>query len=200
MGLNGIQVSASPRFRRSAPPPTVFSAPPVRRRATEPPPDTSIVLGLDPGTARTGYGLIAIRDEEPFFLECGCLVTTPQDSRWDRLRILFDQLTTLLDRVRPGHVVVEELFFNRNVNTAMAVGEARGVILLAAAQRGLGVTEFTPGEAKEAVTGYGSAKKNQVREAVMMHLSLTVPPRPDDASDALALALCHHFHARLNGA
>jgi len=157
------------------------------------------VLGLDPGTARTGYGLIAIRDEEPFFLECGCLITTPEHSRWDRLRLLFEQLTTLLDRVRPGCVVVEELFFNRNVNTAMAVGEARGVILLAAAQRGLAVTEFTPSEAKEAVTGYGQAKKNQVKEAVMMHLSLTVPPRPDDAADALALALCHHFHERLNG-
>ena len=157
-----------------------------------------VVLGLDPGTARTGWGLISIRGDEAIFLECGCLTTTPQDTRWDRLRILYDQVTALLDRTRPSCVVVEELFFNRTVNTAMAVGEARGILLLAAAQRGLEVHQFTPGEAKEAVTGYGSAKKNQVQEAVMMHLSLTEKPRPDDAADALALALCHHFHTLLS--
>lgn len=155
------------------------------------------MLGIDPGTARTGIGLVATYDDCVEYLEHDCFTTSPKDSREMRLRRLHEQLDALLQRVQVDQVVVEQLFFNRNVNTAMAVGEARGVILLAAAQHNLPVAEFNPVQVKEALTGYGHAKKTEVRAMVMMQLALEKPPQPDDASDALAIALTHIYYQDL---
>lgn len=163
------------------------------------PPNGRVILGLDPGSGRTGFGAVRRVGDELEFMECGCLSTTIGGAREKRLLELYTQLCDLFDRVRPDTAAVEELFFNRNVNTAMAVGEARGVILLVAAQRGVAIEEFTPSAVKEAVTGYGNASKSQVCEVVMMHLGLETKPRPDDASDGLALALCQIFHEDLGG-
>lgn len=159
--------------------------------------DRKVILGIDPGTARTGFGIIATFDDQVQYVEHGCITTTPKHSRSERLDILYRKLNSVLERVTVDELVVEQLFFNRNVNTAMAVGEARGVILLAGAQRGLPLYEFNPVQVKEALTGYGHAKKNQVREIVMMQLGLEEPPTPDDASDALAIALTHVYYRDL---
>lgn len=158
-----------------------------------------VVLGIDPGTARTGFGLVASLGDCLECVEHGCLTTSPKQGRAVRLRHLHQQLEALLSRTQVDEVVVEQLFFNRNVNTAMAVGEARGVILLAAAQHDLPVFEFNPVQVKEALTGYGHANKLQVRQMVMMQLGLEKPPQPDDASDALAIALTHIFYEKLAG-
>ncbi len=152
-----------------------------------------IVIGVDPGTARTGYGVLALEEGRVQALDFGCITTTPQQSREARLRTLYDGFSVVLQRAQPQHVVVEQLFFNRNVTTAMAVGEARGVILLAVAEQGARLAEYNAVQVKEALTGYGSASKDQVRQMVMMQLGLEKPPRPDDVSDALAIALCYLF-------
>lgn len=160
---------------------------------------SEIILGLDPGSGRTGFG--AIRDfgrNQADFVECGCLSTSPKVSREQRLRSLFEQLNELFGRVRPKVAVVEELFFSRNVTTAIAVGEARGVILLAAAQHDVPVVSYTATAVKEAVAGGGHASKQQVCAAVMHYLELEKKPTPDDASDGLAIALCHKFWEDLN--
>ena len=152
-----------------------------------------IILGLDPGSGRTGFGAISCTDDQVDFIECGCLSTSQKDCREMRLRDLFEQLCVMFDRVQPHVAVVEELFFNRNVTTAMVVGEARGVILLVAAQRNIPVVSYTASAVKQAVTGSGNAKKNEVCFAVMQYLDLEVKPKPDDASDGLAIAICHKF-------
>ena len=152
-----------------------------------------VILGLDPGSGRTGFGAIRCYDDNVDYVDCGCLSTFQKDSREQRLRILYDQLCLLFDRIKPDVAVVEELFFNRNVTTAMAVGEARGVILLTAAQRDIPVVSYTASAVKQAVTGSGNASKSEVCLAVMQFLDLTEKPRPDDASDGLAIALCRKF-------
>ncbi len=156
-----------------------------------------LILGVDPGTARTGVGVIALEGDMVELVEYDCLTTSPKDSRQDRLKVLYHKLDAFMNRIPVHQVVVEQLFFNRNVNTALSVGEARGVILLTAAQHEVPVSEFNPVQVKEALTGYGHAKKNQVCEMVMMQLGLEKPPRPDDASDALAIALTHVFFEAL---
>ncbi|MBI3927381.1 MAG: crossover junction endodeoxyribonuclease RuvC [Armatimonadetes bacterium] len=156
-----------------------------------------MVLGIDPGTARTGYGLVERQGDQVRFLEYGCITTSKNDSRAERLRQIHEELRGLMDRVAVHEIVVEKLFFNRNVNTAMAVGEARGVVLLTAAQYAIPVFEFNPNQVKQALTGYGQASKDQVRQMVMMQLGLEEPPRPDDASDALAIALTHIYYEDL---
>lgn len=152
-----------------------------------------IILGLDPGSGRTGYGAVRADGDEVTFLECGCISTNPKKNREERLLELHNQLSALFDRLRPEAVAVEELFFSRNVNTAMAVGEARGVILLAAAQSRVPVSSYNPMNVKEAVAGAGRAGKPEMTQAVMFTLGLTEKPTPDDAADGLALALCHLY-------
>lgn len=157
----------------------------------------TLVLGIDPGTATTGYGLI--RDQENGDLElvvCGVIQTPPDQPSHVRLSILFHQLNTLLSIHQPDECAVEKLFFQRNVSTAIEVGQARGVILLALAEAGLDLFEYTPNEVKQAVTGYGSADKKQVQEMIRVLLSLASAPHPDDAADALAVAVCHMNTAR----
>ena len=151
-----------------------------------------LVMGIDPGTATTGYGLV--RDRGNGALESisyGIIQTPAGQPAHHRLALLYHRLTELLLLHRPDSCAVEKLFFQRNVSTAIAVGQARGVLLLAIAEAGLDVFEYTPNEVKQAVSGYGSAGKKQVQEMVRVLLALPEIPRPDDAADALAVAICH---------
>lgn len=152
-----------------------------------------IVLGVDPGTALLGYGFVSTgRDgDAPRALDFGVVATQPSEAMPARLAGLYDRLVALIDAHRPDVLAVEQLFFARNVTTAIAVGQARGVVLLAAAKAGLDVVEYSPSEVKQAVVGYGKAEKGQMQEMVRLILGLEAPPRPDDAADALAVALCH---------
>jgi crossover junction endodeoxyribonuclease RuvC len=157
-----------------------------------------LVLGIDPGTATTGFGLVReLQDgslESPAF---GVILTPAHSPLSERLLLLHRQLTDLLLLHRPHSAAVEQLFFQRNVRTALSVGQARGVVLLTLAQAGLPAAEYTPLEVKLAVVGYGGAEKGQVQQMVRALLSLPDIPRPDDAADALAIAICHVHSARL---
>jgi crossover junction endodeoxyribonuclease RuvC len=149
-----------------------------------------IVLGIDPGTAMTGYGLVSRDGSRLRALDFGCLETMPDRELPQRLLLIHQGVSELIAAHSPDVVGVERLFFNKNVQTAFAVGQARGVVLLAAAQAGLPVHEYGPHEVKMAVTGYGKAPKDQVQRMVQAILGLTALPRPDDAADALAVAVC----------
>lgn len=151
----------------------------------------SIVLGIDPGTAILGYGVVATEGEALEAVDFGVLTTPASLPLTSRLLLLFEGLTQIMDRVQPTEVAVEQLFFSRNVQSAFSVGQARGVALLAAARRGLAVSEYTPQQVKQAVAGYGKATKIQVQSMVQVMLALQQMPQPDDAADALAIAICH---------
>jgi len=148
-----------------------------------------IVLGIDPGTAALGYGIVERGSGTLRMIDAGCLQTTPDSSLPVRLLAIHRLLEELIALHRPDVVAVERLFFSRNVQTAFGVGQARGVVLLAAAQAEVPVREATPSEVKVAVTGYGAADKEQVGRMVAVCLSLPEPPRPDDTADALAIAI-----------
>lgn len=152
----------------------------------------TLALGLDPGTATTGYGLVRLhRDGSLEAVDFG-IITTPKDMpASERLDLLYQELNAILDKFHPETAAVEKLFFQKNISTAIGVGQARGVLLLALAQKGLDVAEYTPNEVKQAVAGYGSADKRQVQEMVRVLLALPEIPKPDDAADALAVAICH---------
>ncbi|GFN23187.1 crossover junction endodeoxyribonuclease RuvC [Thermanaeromonas sp. C210] len=149
------------------------------------------ILGIDPGTATTGYGLIETGREGMRLHGYGCLRTRAGDPLPLRLASLYEQLTALIREMEPSSMAIEELFFNKNVRTALSVGQARGVVLLAAAHARLPVVEYTPLQVKQAVTGYGRAPKDQVQRMVQAILKLPELPAPDDAADALAVAVCH---------
>ena len=152
----------------------------------------TLVLGIDPGTATTGYGLV--RDREDGSLEpviFGTIKTPAGVPAHQRLSVLFHQINEILLLHRPNSCAVEKLFFQRNISTAIAVGQARGVLMLAISEAGLDMAEYTPNEVKQAVAGYGSAGKKQVQEMVRVLLSLPEIPTPDDAADALAIAITH---------
>ncbi len=153
-----------------------------------------IILGIDPGTARTGFGYISVSDGSNEFIDCGCITTSKETAKGERLAILYKELTSLLKNRRPDVMVVEQLFFNKNTLTALTVGEARGVILLAATLCGIPVTEYTPLQVKECLSGYGRATKQEVKEMVKIHLCLEKIKGPDDVADALAISLCHSFN------
>ena len=154
-----------------------------------------IVLGIDPGTAMTGYGLVERTGSRLRAVDYGCLETPAGMPLPERLLLIQDGLIDLIESHRPDLVAVERLFFNKNVQTAFAVGQARGVGLLTAARFGLPVHEYGPHEVKLAVTGHGRAEKVQVQRMVQVVLGLAVLPRPDDAADALAIAIClAHAH------
>ncbi len=157
-----------------------------------------LVIGIDPGTAITGYGLVRERADDSLEAVAYGVITTPARMPMpERLQRLFHQLQEILLLHRPEGGAVEKLFFQRNVTTAMTVGQARGVVLLALAEAGLAVAEYTPMEIKQAVAGYGGAPKRQVQEMVRALLGLEDIPRPDDAADALAVAICHLHSARM---
>jgi crossover junction endodeoxyribonuclease RuvC len=147
-----------------------------------------IVLGIDPGTAALGYGIVDSTAGRVREVDHGCLATSPDASLPDRLLAIHALVDELIEIHRPEVLAVERLFFSRNVQTAFAVGQARGVVLLAAAQHGVRVREATPNEVKSAIAGYGAADKEQVQRMVQMVLGMPERPRPDDAADALAIA------------
>ena len=147
-------------------------------------------LGIDPGTARLGYGVVDDQPQ-PRAVAFGVVETSASESMPARLSRLFDEVSALIVEHRPEALAVEQLFFARNVTNALAVGQARGVVLLAAARAGVPVAEYTPSEVKQAISGYGKADKSQMQEMVRIILGLAQTPRPDDAADALAIALCH---------
>ena len=156
-----------------------------------------IVLGIDPGTAITGYGLVCEDDGQAAAVAYGA-ITTPSDLAMpDRLLLIHRALRDVIDQHQPDQAAVEQLFFNKNVRTALAVGQARGVVLLTLAQAGLPIYEYTPLEVKQAVTGHGRADKAQVQQMVTLLLNLSKIPKPDDVADALAVALCHLHSAKL---
>ncbi|MDY7041524.1 MAG: crossover junction endodeoxyribonuclease RuvC [Chloroflexota bacterium] len=155
------------------------------------------ILGVDPGTAITGYGLVHEGQGKLTVVEYGVVTTSSQLTLAERLLKIHQELSELVSRHAPSAVAVEKLFFSRNVRTAMAVGQARGVALLAAAQAGLPVYEYTPLEVKLAIAGYGGASKEQVQQMVQLLLGLEEVPRPDDAADAIAVAVCHLHSSRL---
>ena len=158
--------------------------------------DSSIVLGIDPGIAITGYGLCKEHPDGSIeTLMYGVIETKPKDPVEVRLLILYEQIKAIILLHQPQQAAVEKLFFQKNVKTAMVVGQARGVVLLALAEAGMPVSEYTPLEIKQSISGYGGATKNQVQEMVRMLLTLDDIPRPDDAADALAVAICH-LHSR----
>ena len=149
-----------------------------------------IILGVDPGTAALGYGIIERNGGRLRAIDYGCLVTSPDIGLPERLLAIHSLLDELIQLHEPAVVAVERLFFSRNAQTAIAVGQARGVILLAAAQHGRPVREATPNEVKVAVAGYGAADKAQVQRMVQLVLGMAELPTPDDAADALAVAIC----------
>lgn len=156
-----------------------------------------LVIGIDPGIATTGYGLVQEAQDGSLRLVTYGVIETPSGMPLpERLLLLHSQLSEILLLHHPFSGAVEKLFFQRNVRTAMTVGQARGVALLALAQAGLPAAEYTPLEVKQAVVGYGAADKNQVQKMVRALLGLADIPKPDDAADALAVAICHAHSAR----
>jgi len=149
-----------------------------------------IILGIDPGTAALGYGIVERNGGRLRAIDYGCLETSPDLPMPERLLAIHGLVSGLVELHQPAIVAVERLFFSKNAQTAMAVGQARGVVLLAAAQHGRPVREATPNEVKSAIAGYGAADKEQVQRMVQLVLGMSERPRPDDAADALAIAVC----------
>lgn len=151
------------------------------------------ILGIDPGLAIVGYGVIEASGNNFKPIDYGCILTDKDMGFPYRLKYIYESMNQLIEKYNPDEVAIEELFFNKNVKTAIAVGQARGVEILSVVNNGLDIYEYTPLQIKQAVTGYGRADKNQVQEMVKMLLNLRDIPKPDDAADALAIALCHGF-------
>jgi len=153
------------------------------------------ILGLDPGLARTGYGIIDVTKRVPKLVKYGCVITQPKKPHANRLQIIYLELRRVIDKFKPDVVAVEKLFFAKNVKTALKVAEARGIAILAAVSKRVKIEEFTPLEVKLSVVGNGRASKPQVQYMLKHLLSdLKEIPKPDDAADALAIALCY-FHS-----
>ncbi len=149
------------------------------------------ILGIDPGYATTGFGLIAADRAGQTMLGYGAITTPAGLPFARRLKILYDDMTQLLARAKPEAVAIEELFFSKNITTGIGVSHGRGVILLACEEYGVPIHEYTPMQVKQAVVGYGGATKHQIMDMTRRLLKLDAVPRPDDAADALAIALCH---------
>ena len=156
-----------------------------------------IILGIDPGIATTGYGVLEKEGERLTALAFGVITTPAGEPPPDRLLQIYEQINQLFDLHQPDFLVTERLFFAKNETTAFGVGRTIGVALLTAAQRGISWAEYTPPEVKQAVVGYGNAEKKQVQIMIQRILRLPKPPKPDDAADALAIAICHFHHAGL---
>lgn len=154
------------------------------------------ILGLDPGTATTGYGIIDVIDGDLSAVTYGVITTSPKRSTPQRLQTIYQELNQLLEKYQPDAAAIEELFFGRNITTAITVGQARGVLMLALANANLPISEYSPPRIKDAVTGYGKANKAQVQLMVRNLLNLEETPRPDDAADGLAVAITHYQYKR----
>lgn len=150
-----------------------------------------IILGIDPGIAITGYGVITYEGNKFNTIDYGAIITDNKSSLPERLGIINKKLSAVIDKYKPDAFSVEELFFNKNVKTALTVGHARGVILFTAYSKNLNIYEYTPLQVKQAVVGYGRAEKKQIQQMVKIILNLKEIPKPDDVADALAIAICH---------
>ncbi len=164
-----------------------------------------LVIGIDPGTARTGFGLVELTKTSALkLIHYGVIATPAKTPMADRLLQLHEELGELIKKFEPAYGAVEQLFFQKNVTTAITVGQARGVVLLTLAAAGIPIAEYSPQDVKQAVTGYGAAEKMQMQRMVQSLLSMEKVPKPDDAADALAVAICHiqshAFQSRLEGA
>ncbi|MEG1394791.1 MAG: crossover junction endodeoxyribonuclease RuvC [Clostridia bacterium] len=158
-----------------------------------------IILGIDPGLAIVGYGVILVEKGKSVVVDYGVINTPKEDNIPTRLHLIFDGVNALIDKYKPDNIALEELFFTNNITTGIAVAEARGVILLACTTKCAKLFEYTPLQIKQAMTGYGRADKKQIQFMVTRMLQLNSIPRPDDAADALAVALTHAQTARMGG-
>lgn len=155
-----------------------------------------VILGIDPGYGIVGYGFVRYEKNRFTPIQYGAITTQAGLEMPLRLAEIYDDLCTLIDTFHPQEVAIEELFFNQNITTGIQVAQARGVILLACAQKGLHPASYSPSQVKQSVVGYGKAEKKQVMEMTRVMLGLAKVPRPDDAADALALAICHGHASR----
>ena len=149
------------------------------------------ILGIDPGYGITGFGIIEANRGSMQLVGCGAITTPPGMDFSARLEIIYEDMRQLLEKTKPEAVAIEELFFGQNVTTGIGVAQSRGVILLAIRQAGLQVTSYKPSQVKQAVVGYGNATKHQVQDMTKRLLGLSQMPKPDDAADAIAIAICH---------
>ncbi len=150
-----------------------------------------IIFGIDPGLAISGYGIVNYAGNKFEIIEYGAVITQSCDEFPKRLKIIYDRYTDLFEMYKPEAIAVEELFYNKNTKTAMAIAQARGVHLLAAENKNIPLYEYTPLQIKQATVGYGRAEKKQVQEMVRLILKLEIIPKPDDVADGLAAAICH---------
>ena len=157
-----------------------------------------IILGVDPGTATTGYGIVKEEKGKISLIDYGCIETESKKEAPKRLDEIFEGLCSVIKEYRPDEAAIEELFFSANVKTAISVGHARGVLVLACEKSKLPVFEYTPLQIKQALSGYGRAEKKQIQEMVKVFLNLKEIPKPDDAADALAVAICHVHSRKVN--
>ena len=154
-----------------------------------------IILGIDPGIAIVGWGVIEFSGNKMKPLAYGAITTPAHTPITQRLKTIYDELSLIIDKYKPEAMAVEELFFNTNVKTAITVAHARGIVLLCASQKAVPDFEYTPLQVKQALTGYGRADKMQIQNMVKIMLGLNAVPKPDDTADALAIAICHaHSH------
>lgn len=150
-----------------------------------------IILGIDPGYAIVGYGVVEYKNPRFTTLDYGVLTTEAHTKSEKRLELLYQGMNTLIETYRPDHMAIEELFFNTNITTGIQVAQARGVLLLAGQQKGIDIFEYTPLQVKQSVVGYGRAEKKQVISMIKLLLNLDKAPKLDDTADALAIAVCH---------
>ncbi len=149
------------------------------------------ILGIDPGTIAMGYGVIESRDDEITLIDCGALTTPARSPIGERLSYLYNQLQEIVSRYQPDVVAIEQPFMGKNAKSALAIGRAQAVAILAAANKGIATYEYTPAQIKQRVANYGASSKEQIQEMVKLQLGLSQIPEPSDAADALAVALCH---------
>jgi crossover junction endodeoxyribonuclease RuvC len=156
------------------------------------------ILGIDPGTVAMGYGVIEDSDGEPVYIDCGVIKPPARSSIGERLSFLYKELMELITTSNPDVIAIEEPFVAKNARTALAIGRAQAVAILSAANQGIPSCEYTPAQIKQRVTSYGASSKEQVQEMVRLQLGLQHAPEPNDAADALAVALCHLGEAHVN--
>ena len=149
------------------------------------------VLGIDPGTVTMGYGVVESRDDEIALIDCGALTSPERSPIGERLSYLYNELLEIIQHHQPEAVVVEQPFIAKNVRSALAIGRAQAIALLAATGKGIPTFEYTPAQIKQMVANYGASSKEQIQEMVRLQLGLAEVPQPDDAADALAVAICH---------
>jgi len=156
-----------------------------------------IIMGIDPGFAITGYGIVKYEGNKFSVIDYGAITTEASMKLPQRLLMLSNKLDELIARYKPDAISIEELFFNKNIKTALTVGHGRGVAVLSAAKSGIDVYEYTPLQVKQAVVGYGRAEKSQIQQMIKVILNLDEIPKPDDVADALAVAICHAHSYRM---